>query len=129
VILQLEGTLFVHGGVLPEHLDTGIDAINQQTQAWMRNEASEPAVLQVSDSPVWSRHYSSDTGEDDCALLDEVLTRTGAQRMVVAHTVQSGINAECNDQVWRVDVGLAAYYGGTPEVLEIVDGVTQIISP
>jgi len=127
MILQLEDTLFVHGGLLPEHLDTGIELINQQTQAWMRAEQSEPEVLQVSDSPVWSRHYSSDTDEDDCALLDEVLTRTNAKRMVVAHTVQSGINSACNDEVWRVDVGLAAYYGGTPQVLEIIGDEINII--
>ena len=129
MILDLEGSLFVHGGVLPEHLDIGIDLINQQTQAWMRNDGGEPAVLQASDSPVWSRHYSSDTDEADCVLLDQVLTRTGTKRMVVAHTVQSGINAACNDRVWRIDVGLAAYYGGTPQVLEIIGDTTRVIQP
>jgi len=127
MILQLEGTIFVHGGVLPEHLDVGIDAINTQTAAWMRGDAGLPAILDASDSPVWARQYSKDTDDADCLLLDEVLTRTGAQRMVVAHTVQEGINAACNDQVWRVDVGLAAYYGGSPQVLEIIDGTTRII--
>jgi hypothetical protein len=129
MILQFEGTIFVHGGVLPAHLDTGIDAINEQTAAWMRGEGDEPQVLQASDSPVWSRHFSKDTDEEDCTLLDEVLSRTNAKRMVVAHTVQEGINAGCDDKVWRVDVGLAAYYGGTPEVLEIVDGKVSVLGP
>ena len=48
--------------------------------------------------------------------------------MVVAHTVQErGINAACQEQVWRVDVGMAAYYGGTPEVLEVIDGLVAVI--
>lgn len=128
MILQLDGTIFVHGGVLPEHLDVGIDVINSETSAWMRGDQPEPTVLQASDSPVWSRHFSSDTDDDACALLDEVLTRTGAKRMVVAHTVQSEINAACNEQVWRVDVGLAAYYGGTPQVLEIMNNEVKVIT-
>ena len=40
--------------------------------------------------------------------------------MVVGHTVQkNGINAACDGRVWRIDVGMAAFYGGTVQVLEI----------
>lgn len=128
IAVQVEDTLFVHGGLLPEHIEHGIDNINAETQAWMRAEAREPSVLRSEDSPIWSRHYSDETSRSDCALLEEALDLAGAARMVVAHTVQyDGINAECDDMVWRVDVGLAAYYGGSAEVLEIVDGVTTVI--
>jgi hypothetical protein len=39
-------------------------------------------------------------------------------RMVVGHTIQeAGINSACNDQVFRIDVGLSAGCGnGEPEV-------------
>ncbi|MFT5683755.1 MAG: hypothetical protein ACI8RZ_004687 [Myxococcota bacterium] len=128
VILQLEGTIFVHGGVLPEHVDFGIDAINEETGAWMRGEGSRSDPMVSGDPPIWSRHYSDDPDDADCALLDEVLTMTGADRMVVAHTVQEdGINSACGEQVWRVDVGMAAYYGGVPEVLEIVEGEVLVL--
>lgn len=129
VILQLGGTIFVHGGVLPEHVDFGIDRINEETGAWMLGHGAPSDPMGSGDAPIWSRHYSDDPDDSDCALLDEVLTATGADRMVVAHTVQEdGINPACSDQVWRVDVGMAAYYGGTPEVLEIIDGELNIIS-
>ena len=129
VILELDGSIFVHGGVLPEHVDYGIDLINEETSAWMRGESRRSDPMVSSDAPIWSRHYSDEPSEDDCALLDEVLTATGAQRMIVAHTVQEdGINPDCSDQVWRVDVGLAAYYGGSPEVLEIIDGELSVIA-
>lgn len=129
VILLLEGTLFVHGGVLPEHVDFGIDAINEETSAWMRAEGPRADPMVAEDSPIWSRHFSDEPDDDDCALLDEVLTMTGADRMVVAHTIQDdGINPACGDQVWRVDVGMAAYYGGTPEVLEIIDGEAAVVT-
>jgi len=129
VILILEDTLFVHGGVLPQHLDHGIDEINTETGAWMRNEGPKSTPMAISDSPIWSRHYSDEPSDTDCALLDEVLTRTDTNRMVVAHTVQDNINPACNDQVWRVDVGMAAYYGGSPQVLEIVGETVTIIEP
>ncbi|MFT4975938.1 MAG: hypothetical protein ACI8S6_001831 [Myxococcota bacterium] len=130
VILLLDGTLFVHGGVLPEHVDFGIDAINAETSAWMRGDGAPSAPMEGDDPPIWSRHYSDAPDDSDCALLDEVLTRTGAARMVVAHTVQEdGISAACSDQVWRVDVGMSAYYGGSPEVLEIIDGQVRVITP
>ena len=57
-----------------------------------------------------------------------VLDAVGVSRMVVAHTVQpQGINSACNGQVWRVDVGMSAHYGGSAAGLEIVgDYVTPI---
>ena len=39
--------------------------------------------------------------------------------MVVAHTPHVVINSACDGAVWRVDVGMAEYYGGTVQVLEI----------
>ena len=85
-------------------------------------------AMASSDSPIWSRHYSLDTDEQDCQLLNDVLSQTGAERMVVAHTVQQTINPACNEKVWRVDVGMAAHYGGATQVLEIIDGKTTIIT-
>ncbi len=76
--------------------------------------------MSKTDGPVWSRHYSAETEPDDCALLAETLEKLGIKRMVVGHTVQDkGITSACNEQVWRVDVGMAAHYGGSVQVLEI----------
>jgi hypothetical protein len=43
--------------------------------------------------------------------------------MVVGHTVQPhGITSACDGTLWRIDVGLATYYGGPIQVLELVPG-------
>lgn len=127
VIHQVERNVFVHGGVLPSLAEYGIERVNQETSAWMRGDGPEPDFLNSDDSPIWSRHYSDETGPDECALLEQTLALLDADRMIVAHTVQDGINSQCDGQVWRVDVGLAAYYGGSNQVLEIVgDAVTPI---
>lgn len=120
VVMIVGDTLFVHGGILPTHMSYDLGSINAETQAWMRGERSMPEVLSSSESPVWSRHYSRDTTLADCALLEEVLTAAGLSRMVVAHSVQDqGINAGCDGLVWRIDVGLADYYGGPRQIFEI----------
>ncbi len=61
-------------------------------------------------------------------MLESVLDAVGVSRMVVAHTVQSqGINSACNGQVWRVDVGMSAHYGGQAAGIEIVGDFVTII--
>jgi hypothetical protein len=121
-------TVFVHGGVLPQHAEYGIEAINDEIRAWLRGEAPAPEWSRGSDSPIWTRLYSSDPDEAACAVLDQVLELLGARRMVVGHTVhRQGITPYCDERVWAVDVGMASYYGGPLEVLEIQgDAVTVL---
>ncbi|MBM66149.1 MAG: calcineurin [Myxococcales bacterium] len=127
-IMVVGGTVFAHGGVLPAHLTNGLQNMNQEIQAWMRGELPRPAFLSGDDSMVWSRHFSADVDEQDCQLLDQVLSGLEVERMVVAHTVQpQGINAACGDKVWRVDVGMSAHYGGSVQVLRIRDGRVEVL--
>jgi hypothetical protein len=130
VIAIVGETVFVHGGVLPHVAEYGIERLNQETRQWIRKEIPcPPAVLLPSDGPVWSRHYSDETDEEDCRMLEEVLRTLGAQRMVVGHTVhEKGITAACNKRVWRVDTGMARHYGGEPAVLEILGGHPGIVT-
>jgi hypothetical protein len=127
-VLQIEDNVFVHGGIVPTWASHGLDTINAEVSAWMRgDQASKPSSVSGDNSVIWSRHYSDDPDASDCALLEQTLDILGATRMVVGHTVQSYINPACDEQVWRVDTGMADYYGGHPEVLEIVDGVVSVI--
>ena len=129
IALVVGDTAFVHGGLLPEHAAYGLDTINAETNAWMRGLGDRPSLLSGDNSPVWSRHYSSGPDEADCALLFETLEALDVARMVVAHTVhKEGITTACDGLVWRVDVGLAAYYGGPTQVL-LIEGETLSVLP
>jgi hypothetical protein len=129
ITVMVGETVFVHGGIVPSHVAYGLDAINGETSDWMNGDAPEPGVLSGSDSPVWSRHYSDSPDADDCMLLFETLEALDAKRMVVAHTVQSGgISDACGGKVWRVDVGLADYYGGPTQVL-LIEGDQVTVLP
>ncbi len=128
VILRVGDILFVHGGVLPDHVRYGIDLINRETQAWLRGEADRPGVLQGSDSPQWTRLFSDEPDTEACAVLTEVLNSLEATRIVMGHSVQDGgIASACEGRAWRIDVGMAAHYGGPVEVLEIIGDSVSVL--
>jgi hypothetical protein len=133
VVLRLGDTIFVHGGVTPHWARFGVERINSEIRRWFAGESGQPSSAMGTDAGnfddivVMSRHFSRDVSEDDCAMLEESLAILEAQRMIVAHSVLDEISAHCNERVWAIDVGMSRYYGGTVQVLEIVDGETVSI--
>lgn len=128
IVARVGDTIFVHGGILPKHVRYGLDRINDETRDWLLGKrTSPPKIVASEDGPVWTRNYSAATGREECATLREVLASLGAARMVVGHTVQrDGINAACDEKVWRIDTGLAGFYGGKMEVLEVQGGKVTV---
>lgn len=125
--MQVGDTVFVHGGLLPAHADAGLDAINGDVRSWMLGEGPLPEDWIGSESPVWTRAYSDDEEPPACDDLTAALETLGAARMVVGHTVQDQANPACEGKVWKMDVGMARYYGGGLAVLEIVDGEVTVL--
>jgi hypothetical protein len=124
-------TLFAHAGVLPAHFDYGLDRINAEAQSFLTGQRPTLSkALASEDSPVWTRFYGGAVDAAGCEVLGRVLKDTGAKRLVVGHTVQKdGINGACQDRLFRIDVGLSAYYGDHPaQVLEITPGGTRVLT-
>lgn len=121
VVARVGDTIFVHGGVLPKHVAYGLDRLNDETRAWLEGTRPEPPrIVQGDDGPVWTRMYSAAPGREECALLDETLRALHAKRMVMGHTPQKpGIQPACEGRAWRIDVGLAKFYGGPVQALEL----------
>ncbi len=118
--LVLGETVFTHAGVLPYHVELGLDRMNSDVRAWLLAESPQPKWIRGDSSPVWNRAYSGEPSVAACDTLELVLDRLGLERMVVGHTVQdAGITAYCGGRLWCVDVGMSAHYGGRTEVLEI----------
>jgi hypothetical protein len=120
LFVKVGNAFFVHGGILPETLDAGLDAINDGTHEWLAATRSSPPPLAIGENgPVWTRAYS-DPGHEDCADLTKVNAALGVKRMIVGHTVQKdGVSSACARQVWRIDVGLSHAFGGPVQVLDI----------
>lgn len=127
-VMKVGDTVFVHGGVESAFANVALDDVNASIQAWMLGEAEDPeAYTNADDGPLWSRRFSEDPDTEDCQDLADALERLGSTRMVVGHTVQDAINPGCDERIWRIDVGMSAYYGGTPQALEIMgDAVTPL---
>ena len=119
-------SVFVHGGVLPAHVPGGVpdlEKLNADARGWLsataENADAIAAKLMNPQSVVWTRLYASDD-EQACDALLQTLNKLDVDRMVVGHTVQSGgITSGCSGRIWRIDVGMAAHYGGSPQVLVI----------
>jgi hypothetical protein len=128
VVVQVGDAVFVHGGVLPEHVDYGIERINAEVSSWLLGRDGAGArIAKAPDSPAWARDYSDSPTDEDCKLLAEALSKLGAARMVVGHTVQPRAQPACSEKVWRIDVGLAALYGGPTEVLELTASGVRVL--
>lgn len=119
--------VFVHGGVLPNYVDYGVEKLNAEIRAWLAGDGPRPRAVEDRNSPIWSRLYSSDVNDAACDTLTGVLERLSAKRMIVGHTVQeNGITSFCDGSVWCIDVGMSASYGGTPQVLEITGDTVRV---
>ena len=120
VVLVIDGNVFVHGGLLPMHLDYGVERLNREVRQWLLGEGEAPDFIHTSESPTWTREYSDEVDDEDCLQLNDVLERLGAVRMIVGHSVQEdGITPLCEGRVWCIDAGMSEYYGSRIEVLEI----------
>lgn len=127
-VLVLAGNVFVHGGVLPAHVDYGLDRVNNEYQAFVAGtSASLPAILTDDNSPIWTRAYSNPQVAPACEPLRQALQKAGARRMIVGHSVQPEINSACKGQVWRIDVGMSKAYGGPIQVLEIQGDEVKVL--
>jgi hypothetical protein len=122
--------LFVHGGILPEHVAYGLESMNAEMRAWLRGETPRPEWSRGGTSPIWSRHFSDGIDSTEASMLAEVLDGLHVKRMVVGHTIQDdGIMSFRDGRVWCIDVGLAAHYGDNQvQVLEIRGDTINVLS-
>jgi hypothetical protein len=119
-------SVFVHGGVLPRFTKS-LEKSNRDARCYLLGALEEPppAVLDP-EGPLWTREFSND--DTDCERLSATLDALGVKRMVVGHTPQlGGITSACDERVWRIDTGMASYYQGPTEVLEIDKGAARVV--
>ena len=68
-VLIVNDTVFAHGGLVPRHVDFGLDKLNRSVSEWMRGKRIEDeetkvalgmAIGGVKDSVVWHRAYGTE---------------------------------------------------------------------
>jgi Calcineurin-like phosphoesterase len=125
-------TVFVHAGLLPQHVSYGIGRINDEVRRFLRGEIKAlPDVVNGEDAPIWTRVFGEhDPAPETCTALQGVLETLAVKRLVVGHTVQQrGITSACEGRVYRIDVGLSDYYGDNrTQVLEIRPNAVTVLT-
>ena len=131
VVAVVGASAFAHGGILPEHVEYGLDRINREVMSWMAGDSPRiPAAIAAEEALVWTRAYGGPESPEVCQVVRRVLSSLSVRRIVVGHTVQkSGVTSICDGSVWRIDVGLSKYYGDSPiSILEVKAGKVGVLS-
>ncbi len=128
-VLIVGDTVFVHGGLHPDHVRYGVDRINREMADWLSGKTDSVATeLTDRSSPIWLRAFAKAPDAGDCKLLAETLDLLKVKRMVVGHTIHDHISTSCEEGIWKIDTGMnPAYFGGPVEVLEIVGNKLNVI--
>lgn len=140
VVVLLDGTLFVHGGISPAYLNLTVAEINTRAAAALTARNTDPKAITNDDQgPLWYRGLAqplaSNHGETLAAptaaqiqpagvdQLDALLAAYGARRIVIGHTpILSGIAFFDDGKLICIDTGISAVYGGAVSYLDIIDG-------
>jgi len=129
LVLRVGPLLFVHGGILPIHLDVVQDNLHKMNEAYrrfIREESLSPedqwilaGVLLDSDGVVWTREYMTQEG---VAKVPEVLQRTGCIAVFTGHNTVNNITSELEGRIWFTDAMLSRAYGreGQTQVLNMM---------
>lgn len=102
-------TLFVHAGLLPEHVENGVDSLNEelhkQLQARLSSWTGFEGALLKATGPLWLRRLARSPVTGKCPELSKVLELTGAKRMVIGHTqVDEGVvQSRCGGRLLLAD--------------------------
>ena len=116
-IVKIGNTIFVHGSVLPSIAKKySIPQINELLHRFLRGEKelmyqTDFKNIFLDNSGIcWARTYSLE--KPRCSALYTVLKTYDASQMVVGHSVQDeGINAKCQNKIWRIDTGMSKSFG------------------
>jgi hypothetical protein len=137
VVIKINDTVFVHGGLTESYAARGLESINNlyrsELRRMLRGEDFLPRVLfRGAETPLWNRDMASTVESVEYkARIDRVLDLVKAKRIVVAHT-PTAFHGRVNDmkrydgKVWVIDTGISAP-GGWVWALLIENGEVSVI--
>lgn len=140
-IIQIGDWIFVHGGILPEHVNKfSIAHINILVKNILLGNKNidnlthdESSLLLGERGIFWTRLLSSNIPR--CDLVNDTMATLRLDNcnggIVVGHTPQNGINGTCNKKLWKIDNGMSRAFGERQnnnkiQILEIIQNGKQI---
>jgi hypothetical protein len=124
VIIKINDTLFLHGGIGPGYAASNVREINKQARDAFRDFSRLNGGLLVdSEGPLWYRGLANNDEAAEEPHLEAVLNSFGAKRIVIGHTPTAGaVMPRFGGRVVMIDVGLSAAYGGRLACLVVEGG-------
>ncbi|MBM3764616.1 MAG: metallophosphatase [Acidobacteria bacterium] len=130
VLVKVNETLYLHGGLAPKFADLKRSKINDQAKLELQDfSLIEKGVVGDTEGPLWYRGLATEK-EDQPAMnahIDALLAAHQVKRIVIGHTVVPAIMPRFGGKVVVIDVGLSRVYGGPPAFLEFVKGEGFVI--
>jgi Calcineurin-like phosphoesterase len=135
-VVQIDGVVFVHGGISQAVAGLSCEAINATVRREITGDIdqtrSDPKNMLATrvDGPLWYRGLA-DEPETFAPAVDEILASQHARRIVIAHTVTADkrIRVRFGGKVVQVDTGMQTAYmpDGRASALELTQkGMTAI---
>jgi hypothetical protein len=135
-VIDIDGIVFVHGGISPAVAGLSCDAINETVRRNLGSELAQTrgdpqAQLATSaDGPLWYRGLAEEP-DTFATAVDDILTRQKATAIVVGHTVtpDGRVRARFGGRVLQIDTGMQPAYvpNGRASALEIDHGTMTAI--
>ena len=127
-VIKINDTLFLHAGISPKYARRAIRRINETVRAALIDPLADlkklnTGILLDPEGPLWYRGLAREPWSRLKSHVEAVLKKHGVQRLVIGHTLTLGaVRPRFGARVVMIDVGLAAFYGGTEACLILKDG-------
>lgn len=114
VAVRLNDLVFVHGGIGGAYCGNSLASLTELAQAALRRADPEQAgILADERGPLWYRGLAGVAPATPPEMVDAILARHGARRIVVGHTTTGGVVwPRLDGRVILIDTGIGAAYGG-----------------
>jgi hypothetical protein len=129
VIVRINDTLYLHGGIGPEFVSLSTAEINRKIQSELADPSKLPPGMTTNvEGPLWYRGLAEGDVRQIGPHLNTVLKAFGVKRVVVGHTVtRSAIMPRFGSRVVNIDIGLSRFYGRPPACLVTENGSSFVL--
>lgn len=128
-VVQINDTIFMHGGWSPKYADWSMKDLNERIQEELADFSKLRGGVTIDpEGPLWYRGLAQGDEAELAVHVASLLKRIGAERIVIGHTPTIGtVFPRFSGSVLLIDVGLSEVYGGRRACLVIEDGVPATI--
>ncbi len=113
VVIKVNDTLFLHGGIGPKFADWSIEDFNKEAGKEFANfSLISGGMLVDPQGPLWYRGLAENDEAAERPNVEALLKNDGVKRIVIGHTPTAGaVMPRFGGKVVVIDVGLSAVYG------------------